>query len=130
VSTATAAALYSGVFCGRPDQVGRVRRAVARHLGGCPVAGEAVLIVSELAANAVLHSDSRDEFFTVRVELFRDYVWLECEDMGGDWQCKSGEDPFHGLSIINTLAGPDNWGVDGGASGRVVWVRLDFPASG
>jgi len=58
-----------------------VRAAVARYLDGCPVADDAVLVVSEIAANAVLHSQSSGEFFTVRCELYPDYVWVECEDL-------------------------------------------------
>ena len=53
---AAAAPGYTGVFCGRPDQVGQARRAVARYLADCPIAGDATLIASELAANAVVHS--------------------------------------------------------------------------
>ena len=56
-------------YPGRLDQVHRVRHAVARYLAGCPAADEAVLIVSELAANAIVHSASRGAFFTVRAEL-------------------------------------------------------------
>jgi hypothetical protein len=50
------AADYAAVFRGRPDEVGRARVAVARSLAGCPVADDAVLIASELAANAVVRS--------------------------------------------------------------------------
>jgi len=52
------ATMYSGTFHGRADQVRRVRAAVARYLDGCPAADDAVLVVSEIAANAVLHSQS------------------------------------------------------------------------
>jgi hypothetical protein len=30
----------------------------------------------------------------------------------------------HGLNIVDALA--EEWGVDGGASGRVVWARLTW----
>src|SRR2546428_13303631 len=42
-----AATRYTATYSGRPDQVHRVRLAVARHLVGCPAVGDAVLIVSE-----------------------------------------------------------------------------------
>ena len=77
---------YTGTYPGRADQVHHLRRAVARHLAGCPVADDAVLIVSELASNAILHSASRGEFFTVRAELHPGCVWVEAEDLGGCWQ--------------------------------------------
>ena len=47
-----------------------MRHAVARHLAGCPAADDAILIASELAANAIMHSASRGQFFTVRAELY------------------------------------------------------------
>jgi hypothetical protein len=60
VSTATAAAAeYTGTFPGTADQLARLRQQVARHLGDCPITDHAVLVASELAANAILHSRSR-----------------------------------------------------------------------
>jgi anti-sigma regulatory factor (Ser/Thr protein kinase) len=47
---------------------------VARHLADCAAVDDATLIVSELAANAIVHSASRGQFFTVRAELHPDYV--------------------------------------------------------
>src|ERR1019366_5601332 len=64
-------------YPGRPDQVWRARRDVARHLAGHPASDDAVLITSELASNAVLHSRSKGQFFTVRAEIFPGYLWLE-----------------------------------------------------
>jgi hypothetical protein len=126
-----AAAWYQRTFHGRPDQVARVRREIAAHLDGCPSADDAVLIASELAANAVTHSASAGEFFTVRVEAFLDYVWIECEDLGGEWRCRPGDDRPHGLDIIETLAGPGNWGTEATSDGdRIVWARLGLPPDG
>ena len=68
------AACYVGIYPGRADQVSLVRRAVARHLAGCPAADDAILILSEFAANAIVHSASRGQFFTVRAELYPSYV--------------------------------------------------------
>ncbi len=82
------ATCYAGIYPGRADQVQHVRRAVTRHLAGCPAADDAILILSELASNAVLHSASRGAIFTVRAELHLDYVWVEAEDLGGPWHCR------------------------------------------
>jgi hypothetical protein len=60
---------HTAIYPGRPDQLRHVRRAVASHLAGCTAAADAVLIASELAANAILHSRSRAGHFTVRTEL-------------------------------------------------------------
>ena len=65
-----APACYTGIYPGRADQLHHVRRAVARHLAGCPGADDAVLILSEFAANAIVHSASRGKFFTVRAEFY------------------------------------------------------------
>jgi len=65
-TAAQAVTSYTGVFRGRPDQVGRARHAITQHLAGHPAAADAALIISELAGNAVLHSNSAGQFFTVR----------------------------------------------------------------
>ena len=85
---------YQRTFHGRADQVGRVRRDLARHLAGCPAADDAVLIASELAANSVLHSASAGEFFTVRCQAYPGYVQIEVEDLGGPW--RPGQPDFPG----------------------------------
>ena len=118
--------VYAGIFDGNPDQVSQARRQMAMHLAGCPAADDAITIVSELASNAVLHSGSAGQCFTIRCELFGDYVRVECEDLGGEWHCQADEDRPHGLTIIDALAGSDNWGIDGDTTGRVVWARLFF----
>ena len=126
----TAATCYTGIYPGRADQVHHVRRAVAKHLVGCPAADDATLILSELAANAIVHSASRGQFFTVRAEVFPGYVWVAAEDLGGPWCRRQADDRPHGLDVVEALTGPGGWGVEttiGG--GRVVWARLDV-ASG
>ena len=123
-----AATRHSGTYPGRADQVHHVRRAIARHLAGCPAADDAVLIASELAANAIVHSASRGQLFTVRAEVFPGYVWVEAEDLGGPWHRRQADDRPHGLDVVEALTGPHGWGVEtttGG--GRVVWARLDLP---
>jgi anti-sigma regulatory factor (Ser/Thr protein kinase) len=118
---------YTGTYLGRADQVHHVRHAVARCLAGCPAAADAVLIVSEFAANAIVHSASRDAFFTVRAELHADYVWVETEDLGGPWHCRPPDGRPHGLTMVEALTGPHGWGVETTTSGgRVVWARLDL----
>ena len=60
---------YTGVFPGQPGQVRRARQEIARYLTGHPASDDAVLITSELASNAVLHSNSNGRIFTVRAEI-------------------------------------------------------------
>ncbi len=129
-AAAEAATRYQRTFHGRADQVAQVRRDIAAHLANSLVTDDAVLIASELAANAVAHSASAGEFFTVRVETYPAYVWIECEDLGGRWQCRRPDIRPHGLDIIQALAGPDNWGTETTSDAdRIVWVRLDLPRS-
>ena len=128
-SSAVEAARYTGTYPGRPDQVWRACRDVARHLAGHPASDDAVLITSELASNAVLHSSSKGQFFTVRAEIFPGYLWLEVEDLGGPWNPKPRDAARpHGLDVIEALTGQDNWGVAGTEAGRVVWCRLEMKA--
>jgi serine/threonine-protein kinase RsbW len=122
---------YQKTFHGQPEQIAQVRHQVAAHLNGHPVTDDAVLIVSELASNAVTHSDSAGDFFTVSVELHKTYCYIEIEDAGGEWHLKlPDESRPHGFDVVDALAGPDNWSVEGDEKGRVAWCRLELPTSG
>ena len=126
-----AATRHTAAYPGRTDQLHRVRRAVASHLAGCVAVTDAVLVASELAANAILHSRSRAGHFTVRTELHPDHVRIEAEDFGGPWRRKQPDGRPHGLDVVEGLTGPDGWGAEiitGG--GRIVWARLDLDAVG
>jgi anti-sigma regulatory factor (Ser/Thr protein kinase) len=119
----------ASTYPGGPEHVHQVRADVRRLLDGCPVADDVVLCVSELAANAALHSDSRRPggSFTVRTEHCPgDSVRIEVEDDGGPW-VGPAPDPTHGrgLDIIRALAA--EWGVTTGSAGRTVWARIDWP---
>jgi serine/threonine-protein kinase RsbW len=119
------------VFPAAPSQVRQARNFLAAALGACPVADDAILCLSELASNAVLHSDSRKPggTFTVRAEVHDgDYVWIEVEDNGGLWEERDHCDQRpHGLDIVRKLT-TDN-GRDGDAvTGWGTWAQLDWPA--
>jgi serine/threonine-protein kinase RsbW len=126
-----AATRHAATYPWRADQLHYVRSAVASNLAGCAVADNAVLIASELAANAILHSRSRAGHFTVRTELHPDHFRLEAEDFGGPWRRRQPDGRPHGLDMVEVLTGPDGWGTEtttGG--GRIVWARLDLDAAG
>jgi serine/threonine-protein kinase RsbW len=127
MSTATAAR-YTGTFPGRTENVSQVRREVARYLADCPATDDAVLVGSEFAANAILHSRSRGQQFTIRVELHPDHVRVECQDAGGPWRGRRHtEDRPHGLTVVEALTGPAGWGVQvTGDGGRTIWARLTW----
>jgi hypothetical protein len=118
---------YTGTFHGRAEEASRVRREIAGYLGDCPVADDMVLIADELAANCVLHTRSRGEFFRVRCELAPGYARIEVEDMGGPWRQRKASDRPHGLDIVEALAGPDGWGTEVTPDQtRVVWAKLEW----
>src|SRR5580700_3878654 len=113
---------YQRTYPGRTDQTRNVRRDVAEHLGECPVTDDAVLIASEFGANAILHSRSRGGHFTIRMQVHRDRVRLECRDAGGVWRGRRhADDRPHGLTVVAALTGPAGWGVQvTGDGGRIV----------
>jgi hypothetical protein len=118
---------YTGTFHGRAEEVALVRREVAGYLSDCPASDGLVLIADELAANCVLHSRSRGEFFWVRCELSDGLARIEVEDMGGPWRRRKDDDRPHGLDIVEALTGPDGWGTEiTPDETRVVWARLEW----
>jgi anti-sigma regulatory factor (Ser/Thr protein kinase) len=115
-------------FPGRPDQVSCARAFVADAVAGCPAADELVLMASELATNAVVHSASGDGG-TFGVVVYRDEarVRVEVRDDGGEnFPLVSPPGRFGesgaGLGLIASLA--DRWGHDGGPAGRTVWFEV------
>ena len=130
----TAPRTRTHVLPARPDQVREARTFLRAALAGCPVADDAILCASELAANSCLHSASGKAggTFTVRAEIHEgDYVWIEVEDNGGPWQKRDHRDgrPY-GLDIVRALAA--DWGIDGDPlTGWAAWARINWPpASG
>jgi hypothetical protein len=107
-------------------QVGLARVAMVGWLGDWPRTDEAVLVMSEFAANAVLHSASRDGgSFSLRVEASADQVRVEVQDAGGSWRGGMHTDGRpHGFDVVAAIAGAGNWGIDGDGQGRVAWARL------
>ena len=128
--TTTAAAAgtprHTGTYPAEPAQVGQARAALAGWLRGCPRDDEAILVASEFATNAVLHSASRHGgAFTLRAEACHDCLRIEVEDAGGPWRDGPRDDGRpHGFDVVAAIAGPENWGIDGDAGGRTAWARL------
>ena len=79
---------WEQTYPGTADQLRHVRSALREFLGGCPVADDAVCLLSELCANAILHSDSGKTGGTLTVRAqhaVNRYVRGEVEDQGSDW---------------------------------------------
>ncbi len=128
--TTTAAAAgtrrYTGTYPADPAQVRHARAALAALLHGCSRADDAILIASEFATNSVLHSASRGGGeFTLRAEVHQDYLLIEVEDAGGLWRDGPRDDGRpHGFDVVEAIAGPQNWSVDGDTRGCIAWARL------
>ena len=129
-TTAPEAITFERAYPGTIDQPRRVRSDLAEIAAGFPAIGDLLLLVSELATNAILHSQSGhpDREFTVRATFYPgDYAWVEVIDAGGAWRRdEHDEEHGRGLAVVSAIAGADNWGIDGDASSRVAWFRLEW----
>ncbi len=84
-------------FPGTAEQVALVRQWLYATLGACPAADDGVLLVSELATNALTHSASgRGGAFTVTVFHRSGDVRIEVADQGGRWPTATAGDGVHG----------------------------------
>ena len=87
-----------------------------------------MLLVSELATNALAHSNSgRGGSFTVAVIHRAGDVRVEVADQGGTWAPGDGArtESGRGLLVVFTLARA--CGITGDDSGRTAWFELDCP---
>jgi hypothetical protein len=102
----------------------RARRFVRSTLRRWGVAGSvverAVLVSSELAANAVVHAGSS---FLIEVAAQDSMVRISVSDAVPAPSSRWALQPSHGLSIVGALS--DSWGVTArGADGKTVWALL------
>ena len=117
-------------FPGRPDQVTCAREFVRQVLGSVPVAEDAVLLVSELSTNAVLHTASGDGgYFEVVVHMSAARARIEVRDQGSgrrpaaeptDTLAEAGR----GISLVEFIA--TRWGHTGDHTGRSVFFELSW----
>lgn len=121
---------WARTFPAVPAQVAEARRFLAGLLDAGPAADDAVLCLSELAANAIVHSRSREPggSFSVRVQVGGQRLRVEVGDQGGPWHTParpSADEPSgRGLLIVGRLAA--RWGCAGHSrTGWTVWYELD-----
>jgi anti-sigma regulatory factor (Ser/Thr protein kinase) len=119
---------FCRAYPGVPEQIGQARADVAVLLTGCPAADSIVLLLSEIASNAILHSRSGlpGGHFGVRVEVRRGQcVLIAVDDDGGPWAAGRADgnnlEHGHGLQIVGALS--DGMGVSEDGPRRVVWFR-------
>ena len=117
-------------FPGRPEHIRAARRFVAAALAAWPATQEAaLLLVSEVVTNAILHSASGDHdgSLEVRYALDDHEVYVEVLDAGG----AAGPRRYaqylegvsgRGLALVEALA--SGWGMHDHQGGHLVWFRL------
>src|SRR5580692_10828754 len=94
-----------------------------RRLGAADLADDTALVVTELAANAIVHAQTG---FTVDLSADPDVLRITVRD-ASPLPPASAADlpalPLHGLGAVDALA--SRWGVERiGHSGKLVWVEL------
>jgi serine/threonine-protein kinase RsbW len=125
---AACTAAWQRTYPGLPAQSRILRAGLRPLLAGCPAADEVLLLASELAANALAHSDSGGPggIFTVRLaHRPGSGIRAEVADQGSPWPGDlpvSARSP-HGLYLLQTLSTACGTYRDGAV--RTVWFRLD-----
>jgi serine/threonine-protein kinase RsbW len=121
---------WKRIYPGDPGQARHLRAALRPLLDGCPPADDVILIVSELAANAIAHSDSGQPSGTFTVRLHHDdgHIRAEVQDQGSSWDGDlfAAARPPHGLYLVATLAAACGTAAGPGRS-RLVWARIHYP---
>jgi serine/threonine-protein kinase RsbW len=124
---------WERAFPGTRNQIRLLRASLAPLLTDCPMADDVILLMSELGANAVRHSDSgRDGgTFTARlVDLPGEYVLGVVEDGGSDWDGDFPHSARNASGLHLLLALSADCGVYGGRRKRAVWFRMQYPPTG
>lgn len=125
----SAAAQESFLLVAHGSSVSKARSLVRERLGRSSlrqdVRDDAVLVISELFTNAVVHTGSVE--VVCRLRVGQDSVYLAVVDQGldlvGPHVRAPDTDGGRGLLLVSALA--EEWGVDDEhGAGRVVWAVL------
>jgi hypothetical protein len=115
-------------FPAERESPGRARRLAACELRRWghdeELVNEAILVLSELASNAVIHAGSP---FTIRVQSRDSLLRIAVRDQCPPLATANGARGLrvrapHGLAVIQALS--TQWGVEDTADGKIVWAEL------
>lgn len=105
------------------------RRAVSEWLGDHPRLDDALLALTELVNNAVVHGGLRpDEDLTIAMKVERNGVRLTVRHVGVPFDARQAPSPTRdagasrGLAIVERIA--DSWGVDSDGSEVTAWFEV------
>ena len=125
-----AAVTATRAFAGSSGEVRNVRTFVGQVTRGCPVSDDAVLLASELATNAIVHTKSgAGGTFAVIVRVGDHTLRVEVHDRGSAGipavrRCCAAGESGRGLGLVEAFAA--RWGHTGGSRGRAVWFEVDW----
>ena len=121
-----------GLTCpGFPEEISRARRWTLDVLADCPRGDDAVLIVSELATNALVHTASKADVFHVALIRSPHVLAISVTDRGGPDTGPRVEHPDEGatngrgLGIVALLA--THVHVEGDQTRRTITAELHLP---
>lgn len=114
-----------------PRSVGRARHELTAALNGWgleDLADSAVLVLSELFTNAVVHARVSGRKVQTRYVRTAGGVRIEVHDASEgrpEWRAAAEDDETgRGLALVNALAGPGHWGVrEREGVGKMVWAE-------
>lgn len=121
-------------FSGKKNQVREVRRWLSALLTPCPACDDIVLIASELATNAIVHtlSGKPGGQFEVDVTWRPQKVRIAVRDGGGPTMPRvvrgAQEEAQRGLHLVAEIAA--SWDFADDAAGRAVWAEHPWAARG
>ena len=119
-------------FEGLPERIADVRQRVHQAVGDVDGVDDVVLVATELATNAILHTTSGwpGGSFVLELAEFVDGWHVRVGDQGEpsspkrDTQDEETE-AGRGLPVVAALARA--WGVIGDRAGRTVWAEIPYP---
>ena len=122
------------VLPGTPESASAARSMTRQLLGeGHPSAETVQLVVSELVANAIVHSKSGAPGGTVTVALCPGPggILVQVRDDGGPSEphlsgvaTEGGNGAEHGYGLLLVDALADRWGTISSPDGRITWCRI------